>query len=549
VAGRQFSGVLERVQRRLGGGRSDRQLLAAIVDALPQGSCSVVLLNSEEKDGLARRIRRARPESVIHDLTGNPSDRHVRLTLLKPVDLIVDEHPGQGQAKRFLASFYQLRPGGAMVLRDWKVNGDHLRELLDAAREAQGQPYPSNKRGILLATLDAHGLGTVLESTKEVGSHLVVVSRGGPILAKLREDEMNHYLAGLPAGGDRVLEVIPAEPFHSRCVLRENTESRRANYPVTYDTIDLNLRLYHDMVVTPGQVLSNDRVLTPDTYRHNQFPRLRNRYTEEVAPRFARLRHETTGLPRLEGTYFHLDNEIRGHFGHLVTEQMSRFWGWSRAKEFDPTVKAVVAINKGHELRTWESEIYAAAGIAADDVVFLREPARLERVISGTPMLSNPNYIHPAIADTWRMVGDNLAASAADLDFPERFFCSRRLNKRSCHNTPEVEELFAAQGFEIVFPEDYSLGEQVKLFRNARIIGGFAGSGLFNLCYATQPKRVIMISSTAYTARNEYLFASVLGHRIDSVVCVPDDPTFYQSPFTFDPHREGEFLAGVFASL
>ncbi len=509
----------------------------------------MVLINSEAPSRLADLIGTVRPDAVVHDVSGTESDRHVRLTLLGPVDLILDERPGPGQLKRLLASFYHLRAGGTMVLCDWKAGGEKLAGFLAAARTAQAQPYPSNKRGIPRSVLDAHGLGSVLESTTEVGPHLVVVSRGAPVLAKLREDEMNRYLAGLPAGGDRVLEVIPAEPFESRCVLRENTETRRPNYPERYDTIDLALRLYHDMVVTPGQVLTNDRVLTPDSYRHNQFPRLRNRYTQEVAPRFARLPHETADLPRLAGTYFYLDNEIRGHFGHLVTEQMSRFWAWSRAREFDPSVKAVVTINKGHELRGWESEIYAAGGMAPEDVVLLHEPMRLERVISGTPMLSNPDYVHPAIAATWQAVGDHLAAGTADLEVPERFFCSRRLNKRSCHNTGEVEALFAEQGFEIVFPEDYSLGEQVKLFRGARVIGGFAGSGLFNLCYASDPKRVIMISSTAYTARNEYLMASVLGHRIDSVTCVPDDPTFYQSPFTFDADREGPFLAEVFASL
>ena len=541
--------VRGRLQRRRGSRRSYRQLLAGIDQTLPQGPSCVVLLNTSVPDRVAERIRLTHPEAVVHEVTGTPSDRHVRLTLLGPVDLIVDERPGPGQAKRFLASFYQLGPGGAMILRDGKESGEKLSELFEAARAAKGQPYPSNKRGVPNAALDAHGLGSVLESTTEVGPHLVAATRGGPILAKLREDEMNRYLAGLPAGGDRVLEVIPAEPFESRCVLRENTETRRPDYPERYDTIDLSLRLYHEMVVTPGQVLSNDRILAPDSYRHNQFPRLRNRHTEEVAPRFARLRHETADLPRLAGTYFYLDNEVRGHFGHLVTEQLSRFWAWSRAREFDRSVKAVVTINKGHDLRGWESEIYAAGGITPQDVVFLREPTRLERVISGTPMLSNPHYVHPSIADTWRAVGDRLAATAADSDVPEQFFCSRRLNKRSCHNTPEVEELFAAQGFAIVFPEDYSLGEQVRLFRKARVIGGFAGSGLFNLCYAGDSKRVIMISSTAYTARNEYLIASVLGHQIDSVTCVPDNPGFYQSPFAFDPGREGTFLQSVFASL
>ena len=485
----------------------------------------------------------------MHNVTGTNSERHVRLTLLGPVDAIVDERPGPGQAKRFLASFYQLHPGGAMILRDWRENGGKLRELLDAARAAKGQPYPSNKRGIPLAALDAHGLGSVLESTTEVGHHLLAVTHGGPILAKLREDEMNRYLAGLPAGGDCLLEVIPAEPFVSRCTFQENGLERRAGFPERYETIDISLRLYHDVVATPGQVLSNDRVIAPESYRHNQFPRLRNRATQEVAPRFARLRHPSDNLPYLAGTYFHLDNEMRGHFGHLMTEQLSRLWAWPKAQAAYPGIKALVAINKGRELRAWELEVYAAAGIAEEDVVFLDGPVRVERMVAATPMLSNPDYVHPGIVPTWRMVGDNLARTAPARDLPRRFFCSRRLAKRSCHNTDEVERLFAAQGFAIVYPEDYSLGEQVRLFRGADVIAGFVGSALFTLCYVMDPKRVILVGSTTYTARNEYLIASVLGHRIDSVACVPDDPTFYQSPFRFDPLREGDFLAGVFASL
>ena len=43
----------------------------------------------------------------------------------------------------------------------------------------------------------------------------------------------------------------------------------------------------HDVTCSPGQVVSDERVILPDTYRHNQRPRLKNRYTVEVAPRFA----------------------------------------------------------------------------------------------------------------------------------------------------------------------------------------------------------------------------------------------------------------------
>ena len=40
---------------------------------------------------------------------------------------------------------------------------------------------------------------------------------------------------------------------------------------------------------------------------------------------------ERAAGPSLEGTYFHLDNEIRGFFGHALTEQVSRLWAWDQA--------------------------------------------------------------------------------------------------------------------------------------------------------------------------------------------------------------------------
>jgi capsular polysaccharide biosynthesis protein len=532
----------------------DRDLRALLAEYLPSGRGVVAVLVTAPGSPVTSGLQRAFAGAVVHEVTETDSASHVRLTVLAPFDAIVDVRPHRQRVPRFLDAFYQLRDGGALVV----LHGAgelHSREkgslgaLLAAGEAARGEPYPSNKRGIPRAVLDAHGLGTALSGVTARGPHLAVVRGGQPALAKLREPEMNAYLAARPERSDRVLEVIPAQPFRSRCEFRENTSTPRPGFPDAYETIDISLRLYHNAVVTPGQVLSTDRVLTPDTYRHNQFPRLRNRATLEVAPRFARLKHATDDLPFIEGTYFHLDNEIRGHFGHLMTEQLSRFWGWSQAKALYPDVKAVVAINKGHELRSWESQVYAAGGIAPEDVLFLHGPVLAERVVSATPMLSNPDYVHPEIVGVWRSVGDNLAAGVPAPDFPTRFFCSRRLAKRSCHNTEEVEELFAAHGFAILYPEDYSLGEQVHLFRNAEVVGGFAGSALFNLCFADDPKHVIMIGSTAYTARNEYLIASLLGHRIDSVTCVPDDPTFYQSPFRFDADREGPFLAEVFASL
>ncbi|MDN5893832.1 MAG: glycosyltransferase family 61 protein [Nocardioides sp.] len=253
-------------------------------------------------------------------------------------------------------------------------------------------------------------------------------------------------------------------------------------------------------------------------------------------------------MSELEGTWCHLDNELRGHFGHAMTEQLSRMWAWEQVKERFPEAKALVTLNKGRYIKPWEAELYEAAGIGRDDMVLLDHPARVEHLISPGPMFSNPNYVHPAIAKTWRKVGDSLAAGATRTEFSDRIFCSRTIEKRSCHNREEVEQLFADRGFEIVFPEEHSVADQVQMFRHADVVAGFAGSGLFQLALVGAPKHVVIVASDRYTARNEYLMASVLGHSIDQVTCRPDEPHF-QSDFTFDHMREGQWLAKVLEAL
>ncbi len=534
----------------------DRELATMVATYLPDTSARIAVLSVQQPARATARIRQDHPAATVHRIHADKSLAHVELTRYGPFDLIVDDRPTDGGV-RFLAAFYQLRPAGTMIIRTTHpaigplAPAQQVSELLTAALTSRDADEPPVRRGPLRPN-DIRTLGETLDTVTVNEPYLVVV-RGSagprPVLAKLREPEMNAYLSLTPTGPDRVLDTIPAKPFTSRCVFRENSEVRRPNFPTEYETIDISLRLYHDVVVSPGQLVSKDRFLTPDSFRHNQWPRLGHRYLDDVAPRFARLRHDTDDLDHLEGTYFHLDNEIRGHYGHLMTEQLSKFWAWPRAKAIDPSAKALVAINKGRELRDWELDIYAAGGIAPSDVVMIREPVRVERLIAGTPLLSNPQYVHPEIADTWRLVGDTLAAQASDTDLPTRFFCARRIAKRECHNAAEVEQIFSDRGFAIVYPEDYSLGDQVRLFRGASVIAGWMGSGMFNLCFADDPKRVVLIGSTAYTARNEYLIAALLGHQIDSIACTPDDPTSYQSTFWFDHDREGRYLQEVLDSL
>ena len=180
----------------------------------------------------------------------------------------------------------------------------------------------------------------------------------------------------------------------------------------------------------------------------------------------------------------------------------------------------------------------------------------VERLYAATPMFSQPEYVHPDLPDLWRSVGAALAAEAPHRSYPRRVFCSRRRDKRSCTNGREVEALFLEHGFEVIFPEDYPLAEQARIFREADVIARYAGSGMFTTAFSGGPKHVILVQSESYTAKNEVMICAAMGHRLDVAWCQAELPwtggwtrRVYHSAYTFDHDREGAWLKQVLADL
>lgn len=520
-----------------------------------------------------RRMRawlRSRPDLEVasFELDGSAARLHAPMAARGPFDLLLvalgPEAGTAAAARVFTEAFYQLRAGGVLLLVDFSldaVGGTSSRGLHGLLAAVDGVRHGEAPDATGVAAADLRALADSITAIDGVGRHLAVTS-GVTALAKLDEDQADEVLARRAGHGgrDRVLNTLPAVRFSSRCRLRHSADERAANMPEVYEAPAARLREYHDVLCLPGQVVASGNLLLPDTFRHNQRVRLKNRYAEELGRRFAALPDVPVPATALSGSYFHLDNEVRGHFGHTMTEQLSKLWAWPLAKARHPDLKALLAINKGRELAGFERALFGAAGIAEEDLVFVREPVQVPRLLAATPLLSMPQYVHPEIAHTWQQIGDRLLEAepaAGERDYPERIFCGRRLRKRRCHNAEEVEALFATYGFVVVHPEDHSLAEQVAIFRAAGVVAGFAGSALFNLCYSATPTRVLLIHSEAYAARNEYMIASVLGHDIDLVTCVPDRPQqpgswsmkSMQSPYTFDFDREGRFLRKVLDEL
>lgn len=334
------------------------------------------------------------------------------------------------------------------------------------------------------------------------------------------------------------MDEIERETFQPTSVVRDHRRETTVREQKPIEVPTLALREYYDVLCLRGQVVVKDNLLLPETYRHHLYPRLVNHVTTEIAPRFAQVRKDERAPTQLAGSYFHFDSEWPGHYGHVLSEQMSRLWGWEAAKARHPDLKVLLGKRPGAAgVQPFERAILEAVGVSSNDIKLVDGSMRVERLLAATPMFSMPEYISPGVVPTWNMVGRTVGAQADDRALPKRFFCGRNKKTRLCHNSGAVEQMFAESGFEIVYPADLPFSSQVALFQQADVVAGYVGSALFTLCFCAKPKRVIMISPESYSANNEYLIAGVLGHEMD-VFWSESDGRGQNTHFRFDFERE-----------
>jgi capsular polysaccharide biosynthesis protein len=547
--------VRHRLRPRGRSGLSVRDLQPVVEQALEtRRTLRVAALVSAETSPIAASLGQLYPSATVVPIAARLAPWKVRgrLAGAGPLDVVLDIAGEQTDERgRFCSSFLHLAPGGMYFApeppaSDGREHDTTIRAFLNELQHERAAGLGSGLRS---------ALANAIRDVRPAHSGVVVV-REGRALATLPEREMNQALA-VDATRGRVLDVMPGESFASRCQFRESGTHWRGRLRKTYKAPRMFLREYRDVVCAPSSVVVQRNVVTPDSFRRNVGRNLLAGAIENAAPGFAAPPVEDGDLPTLEGAYFHLDNECRGHFGHALTEQVSRLWAWQQAKAAEPGLRLIVGRHRKHPFAEWERVLLRAAGIEGSDTVLIDQPVHVERLLSARQMYSMPAYIHPRIVETWDRVGASLRSQAPRRRYSERIFIARRIAKRPCTNADEVEALFRHHGFEVVYPEDYSLPEQAQMFHAAEVVGGYAGSGMIGVLFSDRPKHLVVVGSSSYRASNEYMISAVRGHRLDMVTCESSIPQpakgasrkAKNSAFTCDMTREGAWLRGLLGEL
>lgn len=478
------------------------------------------------------------------------------LKMIGNPDAVVDAWSGDADAHvaTWDRAFLHLRAGGTYtILRSAVTSASEYDKLTDGVyRRSRLRTGDDGATTRLVGFAEACGDLALRADAIDVG-------KLGTDFFKVRDAEASRAMPRRSRSGPTTeLVRLPASTFTPRGRTYFHPETVDvAPFDSTYAVPERRVRLYEGGVSVIGNCLAvKDTTVIPESYRHHMEKSLRNPRLRDVDAEFARIDDRDVATDSLPGVYYHLDASNSGHFGHLTTEVLSKLWGWDAAVERCPDIKAIFRIRYPNERDpALERRLFTAFGIREDQIQVIDRPMKVDALVAATPLWHNqfPHYVDPAIEQTW----DRMSHALVDPGVPghEKLFVSRRpsLSNRRCLNTAEVERHFADRGFAVIYPEDLDLGVQASLFAKARVVAGFGGSALFNSMFSKRLETMIVLTHTAYTARNEHMYGAVLGcdvHYFWNTPNVPHPPggwseEAYFSDWTFDFRTLGRELDKV----
>lgn len=250
------------------------------------------------------------------------------------------------------------------------------------------------------------------------------------------------------------------------------------------------------------------------------------------------------------------------HFGHWLTEGISRFWpllheGVSQrvawATSLNSRLKRIrySRIMAGAGASNWRHSL-SAFDITRNHLRSISRPTRVDKLLVPTPSMQNRTQIHPLHLDVAQRIGSNLL-SGHNLCRSERavYFSRTRLpsSKRKIVGEERVEAYCRNKGARIVYPEKLELAEQAKIIEEHDLFIGTVGSAFHALMLRNSRRPLKCVYLIAEREgdfpRNWELIDEAMKNQVENIVCLSKKKTGDNSIYLDFPAAV-ERLAGIF---
>ncbi len=237
-----------------------------------------------------------------------------------------------------------------------------------------------------------------------------------------------------------------------------------------------------------------------------------------------------------------LGNYDVSHYGHWLTEGLSRFWYFLDHPVSDIKVPEAANVRKILiRLRNrllysnsfhWQAA-FKAFGIRSQNVE--RWPAAFcaDEILVPEPSMVNLSHLHGEHLRVTQHIARHLIGDKILVRDERPLYLSRTQLKRSVHSfvgEHSIEEYCRNSGFRIVYPERLSLREQIEMVNSHDTFVGLLGSAFHSLMFRLpgRPARCIYLSSGQRAGGNYANIDSLMDNESRIIDCCDPDEASHQ---------------------
>jgi len=162
-----------------------------------------------------------------------------------------------------------------------------------------------------------------------------------------------------------------------------------------------------------------------------------------------------------------------GYF-HLLTEDLPNFL-------LNTSYENTLSLHKPNSFSIGVYEQTEATLVTSSKWVYVRELRFITKNL-------DLGYLHPSSREELLRFRDRV--KAGDKAYGKKLYVSRLKSRRSIPEEALMEQFFSSEGFTIIYAENFSLQEQISIFRNATLVVAVHGAGIANLVWAEKCKLV-----------------------------------------------------------
>ena len=221
------------------------------------------------------------------------------------------------------------------------------------------------------------------------------------------------------------------------------------------------------------------------------------------------------------------------HFGHFIIDTLNRLW--YIIKYNDQNYKIVFTHYKYKEYSSrpsFQKEFLDLLGIHEERVLIIDEPTFFEKIIVPKQSVYWYSSYNKALLS---LIYDKLSGSVSPKSFDKIYISKTKVVESDSFlfNEEYFESFFSSQGFEVIYPEQLSVQDQIAYIAGAKIIACTSGTLSHLVMFANKNAKLICLMRSNLDLWLRFLDRQIIINIVKDVNCIFVDVSLNFIPLVF----------------